>query len=128
MGCVLFDGIPDERLPATRLVRTRSSGAASQTAQPATVSSTPGEIPASTPGGFRAGVVGVETTRATACAYLRRELSGEPDAGNLHVRFDEGRMSQAWAALTLLLYRLGRERRDSRRSHGRSQERRMLFS
>src|ERR1043165_5894124 len=26
-----------------------------------------------------------------ACACLRRELSGEPDAGNLHLRFDEGR-------------------------------------
>jgi len=26
-----------------------------------------------------------------ACACLRREFSGEPDAGNLHVRFDEGR-------------------------------------
>jgi hypothetical protein len=28
---------------------------------------------------------------AVACACLRRELSGEPDAGNPHVRFDEGR-------------------------------------
>jgi hypothetical protein len=26
-----------------------------------------------------------------ACACLRREFSGEPDAGNLHLRFDEGR-------------------------------------
>jgi hypothetical protein len=25
------------------------------------------------------------------CACLRRELSGEPDAGNLHLPFDEGR-------------------------------------
>jgi len=25
------------------------------------------------------------------CARLRRELSGEPDVGNLHLRFDEGR-------------------------------------
>lgn len=25
------------------------------------------------------------------CASLRRELSGEPDVGNLHLRFDEGR-------------------------------------
>ena len=24
------------------------------------------------------------------CACLRREFSGEPDAGNLHIRFDEG--------------------------------------
>jgi hypothetical protein len=28
--------------------------------------------------------------RATACECLRRQLSGEPDAGNLHVRFYEG--------------------------------------
>jgi hypothetical protein len=26
------------------------------------------------------------------CARLRRELSGEPDVGNLHLRFDEGRV------------------------------------
>jgi hypothetical protein len=32
--------------------------------------------------------------RATACACLEREFSGEPDAGNLHVRFDEGRVSR----------------------------------
>jgi hypothetical protein len=29
------------------------------------------------------------------CACLRRELSGEPDAGNLHLRFDEGRAGRA---------------------------------
>ena len=29
------------------------------------------------------------------CACLRREFSGEPDAGNPHLRFDEGRMSHA---------------------------------
>jgi hypothetical protein len=47
---------------------------------------------------------------------LRRELSGEPDAGNPQVRFDEGRVgrgvgvrteySETYALLpTLLLYR-----------------------
>ena len=42
------------------------------------------------------------------CACLRREFSGEPDAGNLHIRFDEGRGSRSlWLALPLLLYRLG---------------------
>ena len=30
-----------------------------------------------------------------ACACLRREFSGEPDAGNLHLRFDEGRVGRA---------------------------------
>src|ERR1039457_7286847 len=29
-----------------------------------------------------------------ACACLRREFSGEPDAGNLHLRFDEGIVSR----------------------------------
>jgi hypothetical protein len=29
------------------------------------------------------------------CACLRRERSGEPDAGNLHLRFDEGRVGRA---------------------------------
>ena len=29
------------------------------------------------------------------CACLRRELSGEPDVGNLHLRFDEGRAGRA---------------------------------
>lgn len=40
------------------------------------------------------------------CACLRRELSGEPDAGNLHLRFDEGRVGRATASPSLLLYRL----------------------
>jgi hypothetical protein len=40
------------------------------------------------------------------CACLRRELSGEPDVGNLHLRFDEGRAGRANASPTLLLYRL----------------------
>ena len=29
------------------------------------------------------------------CTCLRREFSGEPDAGNLHLRFDEGRVGRA---------------------------------
>jgi hypothetical protein len=29
------------------------------------------------------------------CACLRQELSGEPDVGNLHLRFDEGRVGRA---------------------------------
>ena len=28
------------------------------------------------------------------CACLRRELSGEPDVVNLHLRFDEGRVGR----------------------------------
>ena len=52
--------------------------------------------------------LGQKAKQVTACACFRRELSGEPDAGNLPVRFDEGRMSRASASLTLLLYRLSR--------------------
>jgi hypothetical protein len=29
------------------------------------------------------------------CACLKRELSGEPDVVNLHLRFDEGRVGRA---------------------------------
>src|SRR5437660_10411817 len=32
------------------------------------------------------------------CACLRRELAGEPDVGNLHLRFDEGRVGLATCA------------------------------
>jgi hypothetical protein len=41
------------------------------------------------------------------CACLRRELSGEPDVVNLHLRFDEGRVGRATASPSLLLYPLG---------------------
>src|SRR5215475_10121153 len=59
------------------------------TTQPATVPSpgrramatAPGEVGADPPIGY--------------CACLRRELSGEPDVGNLHLRFDEGRVGRA---------------------------------
>jgi hypothetical protein len=48
------------------------------------------------------------------CACLRRELSGEPDAGNLHLRFDEGRVGRAIVValsptLPLTLLHLGAE-------------------
>ncbi len=37
--------------------------------------------------------------RATPCECLRREFPGEPDAGKLHVRFDEGGVGRnAWHA------------------------------
>ena len=39
------------------------------------------------------GAVGADPSLG-ACACLRREFSGEPDAGNLHVRFDEGRVGR----------------------------------
>ena len=35
------------------------------------------------------------------CACLRRELSGEPDVVNLHLRFDEGRAGRGKLILDL---------------------------
>ena len=39
------------------------------------------------------------------CIARRREFACKPDAGNPHVRFDEGSGSRALASLPLLLYR-----------------------
>ena len=49
-----------------------------------------------------------ESTVPLNCACLRRELPEEPDEGNPHVRFDEGRMVKRLASTTRLLYRVGR--------------------
>jgi len=35
-----------------------------------------------------------------------KKFSGEPDAGNLHVGFDEGRVGRTTVLPSLLLYRL----------------------
>jgi hypothetical protein len=40
------------------------------------------------------GAVGADPS-VGKCESLRRELSGEPDVGNLHLRFDEGRAGRA---------------------------------
>ena len=50
------------------------------------------------------------SVRIGACASLRREFSGEPDVGNLHLRFDEGRVGRGFPSPSLLLYRLGNGR------------------
>src|SRR5882724_6144101 len=91
LGQLLFDRVSDHSLPADRLVRTKPFDATSQTAQPATLSPATGHLLESAPPESWSGCAGGEMNRATACACLRRELSGEPDAGNPHVRFDEGR-------------------------------------
>jgi len=56
--------------------------------------------PATVPASVRRILVGTSGAVGAApsfgvCACLRRELSGEPDAGNLHLRFDEGRAGRA---------------------------------
>ena len=38
--------------------------------------------------------------RVGSCACLKRECSGEPDAGNPHLRFDEGRVGRGLAAFS----------------------------
>ena len=53
------------------------------------------------------GEVGAEPSVGN-CARLRRELSGEPDAGNLHLRFDEGRGGHG-SHCRLLSYSTGSE-------------------
>jgi len=56
------------------------------------------------------------TDWGTTCACSRRESLREPDAGNLHVRFDEGRGARS-ESLPLLIYRhpiIGRFLRKSR--------------
>src|SRR3984957_2548680 len=55
------------------------------------------DVPASARGALVAalGAVGAPPSFGTY-ACLRREFSGEPDAGNLHLRFDEGRVGRAF--------------------------------
>ena len=89
MGKLLFRWVPHQRLFGDRAPRSGSSDPTFATAEPAAV-------PAS-----RRGVVAAASGEAGAtpsigtCACLRRELSGEPDVGNLHLRFDEGRVGRA---------------------------------
>src|ERR1700690_1273352 len=60
MGRLLFDWIPDYGLPANQLVRTKPSDAASQTAQPAALSTAAGDLPVSAPPDSWAGGIGGE--------------------------------------------------------------------
>ena len=82
-----------QRVPAQRLLRDR--WLCSGPTDSAFAASQPEAVPAS-----RRGVLvrALETVGAVpsfgACASLRRELSGERDAGNLHLRFDEGRVGR----------------------------------
>ena len=95
-------GVLHRRVLGDRLVRARSPDPTSTAAQSKALSSAEGGVVVPAPSTFGAGpFIG-------ACACLRREFSGEPDAGNPHLRFDEGRVRRShWLSLTLLLYRLG---------------------
>src|ERR1039458_9476306 len=63
---------------------------------PAFATTQPAAVPSSARSDLvrASGAVGADPSGG-ACACLRREFSGEPDAGNLHLRFDEGRVGRA---------------------------------
>src|ERR1019366_5383195 len=85
------------------------------TTQPTAVSSAEGGVVVPAPATVGAG------PSVGNCACLRREFSGEPDAGNPHLRFDEGRVRRSHGlSLTLLLYRLGLAPRGC--EHGRDRQ------
>src|SRR5260370_40781760 len=89
MDELLFLWVPHERLLRDRALCSGPSDPASTAPQPAAVPSSARSILVAAPGAFGADpIVG-------ACTCLRREFSGEPDAGNLHLRFDEGRVGRA---------------------------------
>jgi hypothetical protein len=52
--------------------------------------------------------LGLEFLRLKPCESRRPRFSGEPDAGNPHVRFDEGTVSRGQAARSLS-YSTGRK-------------------
>src|SRR5205085_398316 len=86
MGELLFTWIPCQGLPADQLVRALSAAPASSAAQSAALSAPRRRVVLSV-----LSACWSRHTRSACCACLRRELSGEPDAGNPPVRFDEGR-------------------------------------
>src|ERR1051325_2504915 len=100
MGKLLFLWVCHERLLRDRSIRSGPSDSAFATAQSEAIPAPGrGEL-ADAPG-----ALGADPSAGT-CACLRREFSGEPDVGNLHLRFDEGRVGRALASPSLLLYRL----------------------
>jgi len=58
------------------------------------------------------------SVRVGTCASLRREFSGEPDVGNLHLRFDEVRVGRGLPSPSLLLYWLRSDPRVLARGSG----------
>src|SRR5450432_249600 len=105
MGELLFLWVSHWRVLGNRLVRTQPPDPASTTTQSETLSPAGrrGVVYASQTVG--SGVSGA-SVRIGTCASLRREFSGEPDVGNLHLRFDEGRVGRGFPSPSLLLYRL----------------------
>src|ERR1022692_3756210 len=105
LGELLFLWVSHRRVLGDRLVRTQPSDPTFATAQSEALS------PAARRGLVHASqTVGVGVSgspvRIGNRACLRREFSGEPDVGNLHLRFDEGRVGRGLPSPSLLLYRL----------------------
>src|ERR1700675_2911908 len=106
LGELLFLWVSHGRVLGDRLVRAKPSHPASPATQSAALSS-----------GERRGVVYASQTagvglsgasvRVGKCACLRREVSGEPDAGHPHLRFDEGRVGRGFVAFSPTLPMLG---------------------
>src|SRR5579864_4449705 len=89
MGELLFLWVRDGCLRGDRSLCSGPSDPAFAAPQPASVPTSARSVLVRAPG-----AVGADPSGGT-CACLRRELSGEPDAGNLHLRFDEGRVGRA---------------------------------
>src|SRR5919108_467868 len=70
-------------------------GSLATAGDPAFAAPQPAAVPAPERGELAAapGAVGADPSGGT-CACLRREFSGEPDAGNPHLRYDEGRVGR----------------------------------
>src|ERR1035437_186458 len=94
MQTKLKQWVPQRRLPGDRLVRARSPDPTFTTAQPTAVSFAEGGVVVPAPATVGAG------SSVGACACLRREFSGEADAGKPHLRFDEGRVRRSPLAVT----------------------------
>src|ERR1035437_2679830 len=105
MGELFFCWVSDWRVLGGRLVLTRTPETTLTKAQPTALPAAEGAVLVRAPGAVGTGQFGPPVQSGT-CACLRRELSGEPDAGNLHLRFDEGRVDAPFGVASLLLYRL----------------------
>src|ERR1700730_5725531 len=99
MGELFFHRVSPGCLLGDRLVRAWPSYPASPATQSAALSagSRRGVVFASPTAGV--GLSGA-SVRVGCCACLRREFSGEPDAGNPHLRFDEGRVGRGFVAFS----------------------------
>src|SRR5437588_12866336 len=89
MGELLFHRVPHERLLSDRAPCSEPSDPAFATPQSAAVPASARRVLVAA-----FGAVGATPSLGT-CACLRREFSGEPDAVNLHLRFDEGSVRRA---------------------------------